>query len=198
MTAVEQLTHMGLDTSAAAVVLLQSDAVDAGAVVSQCETTFRAHGARDTMSTDDPAEGKLLLAARRMALPALERLGTTLLDDVAVPKPALAAMMDRIAHIAERRELVIGTFGHAGDGNLHPTVVFDGADEASRARALAAFDDIVRTALELGKTITGEHGVGSLKLRYMTAMVGEHEQALMRRIKASFDPNGILNPGKAF
>ncbi len=197
VAAVEEMTKMGLDTTAAALVIAQSDAPDASAVMEQCESICRANDARDTARTDDPAEGKQLLAARRMALPALERIGTTLLDDVAVPKPAITTMIERIARIAERHELVIGTFGHAGDGNLHPTIVFSGADLQSRMTAFAAFDEIVRAALELGGTITGEHGVGSLKRGYLTEMVGEAEHALMRRIKAAFDPNGILNPGKA-
>jgi glycolate oxidase len=196
--AVERLTNMGLDTSAAAMLLLQSDATDAPAVIVKCEEACRAHGARDAARSDDPAEGKLLLAARRMALPALEKLGATLLDDVAVPKPRLATLIARIEEIAARHALTIGTFGHVGDGNLHPTIVFDGADAASRARAFTAFDEIVRAALALGGTITGEHGVGSLKQGYMTAMVGEAERALMGRVKAAFDPNGILNPGRGF
>ena len=194
--AVERVTGMGLDTTAAAMLLLQSDATDAAAVVARCEETCRSHGARDTARSDDPAEGKLLLAARRMALPALEKLGTTLLDDVAVPKPALGTLIARIQHLAAHHGLTIGTFGHVGDGNLHPTLVFDGADPTSRARAFAAFDGIVRAALALGGTITGEHGVGSLKQDYMTAMVGEAERALMARVKAAFDPKSILNPGR--
>ncbi len=198
VNAVEQLTRMGLDTSAAAMVIAQSDAVDAGPAMARGEEACRAHGARDAMRSDDPAEGKLLLAARRMALPALERLGTTLLDDIAVPRAAIAAMLEEVARIAARHDLVIGTFGHAGDGNLHPTIVFQSADARSREKAFAAFDEIVRAALALDGTITGEHGVGSLKRDYMTAMVGEAERALMRRIKGAFDPNGILNPGKAF
>ena len=93
--------------------------------------------------------------------------------------------------------VVIGTFGHAGDGNLHPTIVFEHRDPSSRERAYAAFDEIVRDAMRLGGSITGEHGVGSLKRDYLAAMVGEAELALMRRIKATFDPHNILNPGKA-
>lgn len=196
--AVERLVHMELDTSAAAAVLLQSDAAAAPEVIAACAEICARHGARDVLRTDEPEEGKLLLAARRMALPALERLGTTLLDDVAVPKPALVALLREVATIAARFELVIGTFGHAGDGNLHPTIVFDGASQASRERAFAAFDAIVRAALSLGGTITGEHGVGSLKAGYVSAMVGSAEQALMRRVKSAFDPNGILNPGKGY
>lgn len=197
--AVERLTHMDLDTSAAALVVVQSDEPDAAEAMAQCETICRERGARENgvMRTDDPAEGKLLLNARKMALPALERLGTTLLDDIAVPKPQIPAMLECIRLIAEKHRLLIGTFGHAGDGNLHPTIVFENNDESSRTRAYAAFDEIVRDAIALGGTITGEHGVGSLKQSYVGAMVGEAEQSLMRRIKAAFDPNNILNPGKA-
>jgi glycolate oxidase subunit GlcD len=198
VTAVNDLTRMDLDTSAAALVIAQSDAADAAATIVRCEGLCREHGARDVVCTDDPAEGNLLLGARRMALPALERLGTTLLDDVAVPKPAIPAMLERIHGIAERHALLIGTFGHAGDGNLHPTIVFRGPDPESRALAQAAFDEILRGAVELGGTIAGEHGIGSLKRAHLPSMVGDAERALMGRIKRAFDPRGILNPHKAF
>ena len=140
----------------------------------------------------------MLLAARRMALPALEKLGATLLDDVAVPTPALAEMFSRCAKAAQNHGVVIGTFGHAGDGNLHPTIVFDQQNEASVAAAYRAFDEIVQAALALGGTITGEHGVGSLKADYVEQMVGATERQLMRGIKSIFDPSGILNPGKGY
>jgi glycolate oxidase subunit GlcD len=195
--AVEELTRMELDTEAAAFVLVQSDGSDAAAAIAACEAICSGYGARSVLRTDDVEEGRLLLQARRQALPALERKGTTLLDDVVVPKPAIPAMMARIGAIAAEHGLVIGTFGHAGDGNLHPTIVFDGADARSSAAALAAFEAIVRAAVALGGSITGEHGVGSLKRDLLGAMVGDAERALMRRIKASFDPRGILNPGKA-
>jgi FAD/FMN-containing dehydrogenase len=148
-------------------------------------------------TTADPAEGELLLAARRAAYPALERMGSTLLEDLAVPPAAMPGVIAAIEEVAARRGVVIGTFGHAGDGNLHPTVVFDPADAASTEAAGAAFDDIVALALAAGGTITGEHGVGSLKGRYLDAAVGRAERALMARIKAAFDPAGILNPGRA-
>ncbi|MFO0589340.1 MAG: FAD-linked oxidase C-terminal domain-containing protein [Polyangiaceae bacterium] len=195
--AVEDVARLDLDTSAEALVIVQSDGSDAAIAIGACESICRERGARDAMRTDDPAEGKLLLQARRMALPALERLGTTLLDDVAVPMPKIPTMMDHVAEIARRHDLVIGTFGHAGDGNLHPTIVFDGKDEASRGRAFAAFDEILLAALSLGGTITGEHGVGSLKVDYLTRAVGAAEREMMRRIKACFDPNHILCPGRA-
>ena len=196
--AVDRMTNMGLDTSAAALVLVQSDAADAPGAIAACERACLAHGGRDVLTTDDRDEGGQLLAARRAALPALERMGRTLLDDVAVPKAALAAMLDAIPPIAAHHGVVIGTFGHAGDGNLHPTIVFERGDEAASARAFAAFEAIVHAALALGGTITGEHGVGSLKLPYLPAMVGADERALMARIKTAFDQAGILNSGKGY
>lgn len=194
VTAVEQLVRMDLDTSAAALLIAQSDAIDAPAAIAQCDALCRAHGAHQVAVTDDVDEGKLLLAARRMALPALERLGTTLLDDVAVPLPAIPEMIRRITRVGEQFGLTIATFGHAGDGNLHPTIVFQ---PNQRDAALRAFDAIVRHAIELGGTISGEHGVGSLKRDHLGAMIGESERALLSRVKAAFDPHGILNPGKA-
>jgi glycolate oxidase len=198
LVAVEALTKMGLDTSAAALVLVQSDSKDASADLARCEQSCHDNGARNVMRTDDVDEGKMLLNARRLALPALEKLGTTLLDDIAVPKPVIPTMLTRIAEIADRNQICIGTFGHAGDGNLHPTIVFDRTQGDSLQRARTAFDEIIRQAIALGGTISGEHGVGSLKLDYVGAMVGRHEQALMHRIKRAFDPNSILNPGKGF
>jgi len=194
LAAVEELVHMELDTTAAALVIAQSDATDAPSAIAECERLCRAHGAREVATTDDAEEGRMLLAARRMALPALERLGISLLDDVAVPQPVIPEMIQRIIDVSERSGLVIGTFGHAGDGNLHPTIVFQ---PSQRDAALKAFDEIVRAAIELGGTISGEHGVGSLKSDYLSEMIGDSERALLRRIKAAFDPHGILNPGKA-
>ena len=195
--AVDELTQMELDTEAAAFVLLQSDAVDAAAVMASCEEICIRHHARSALRTEDAEEGRQLLLARRMALPALEKKGVTLLDDVVVPKPQLPEMFRRIGRAAVDNGVVIGTFGHAGDGNLHPTIIFQAGDERSRAAAGAAFDAIVRDALALGGSISGEHGIGSLKPGYLTAMLGATERELMRRIKASFDPRGILNPGRA-
>ena len=195
--AVDELTRMELDVEAAAFVLVQSDAVDAPAVMASCEEICTRHQARSALRTEDAEEGRQLLLARRMALPALEKKGVTLLDDVVVPKPQLPEMFRRIGRAAREHGVVIGTFGHAGDGNLHPTIVFEAGDQRSRAAAGAAFDAIVRDALALGGSISGEHGIGSLKPGYLTAMLGATERELMRRIKASFDPRGILNPGRA-
>jgi D-lactate dehydrogenase (cytochrome)/glycolate oxidase len=197
IAAVEELTRMGLDTDAGALLIAQSDGASSEAEIERCAAACTAAGASYVAQTTDPEEGEMLLAARRAALPALERLGTTLLDDVAVPKPAIPTMLDEIERIAERNGVVIGTFGHAGDGNLHPTIVFQADNPQSVKAAAVAFDEIVRTALKLGGTITGEHGVGSLKKGYLTQMLDDNERALMGRVKAAFDPAGILNPGRA-
>lgn len=196
--AVEAMMPMDLDTEAAAVVLAQVDTVDAGDVLTWAEGVCEAHGATLVMVTDDRAEGEQLMAVRKAALPALERLGHWLLDDVAVPVPAIPDLLQLCARIAEDRGVTVGTFGHAGDGNLHPTLVYDGHDPQAEAAARAAFREIVDGALALGGTITGEHGVGQLKRDFARACLGDAELALMRGIKAVFDPAGILNPGRGF
>ncbi len=156
-----------------------------------------AAGARGIELAADVAQAEELLAARRCALPALARLApVSMLEDVTVPRPQLATMVAAIDEIAARHGVVCATFGHAGDGNLHPTIVFDPADVGVRERAEKAFDEIFRTALELGGTITGEHGVGAAKRPWLAARLGEDQLALLRRIKSAFDPAGILNPGK--
>jgi D-lactate dehydrogenase (cytochrome)/glycolate oxidase len=194
--AVEAMTHMGLDTDAGALLLVQTDGPASADEILACADACTAAGATYVAPTFDPDEGELLLAARRAAFPALQRLGPTLLDDVAVPVPAIPTMIDRVEQIARQHGVVIGTFGHAGDGNLHPTIVFDPTDDESEAAARQAFDAIVTAAMALGGTITGEHGVGRLKQPYLRTMVGGVEHDLMARIKQAFDPAGILNPGR--
>lgn len=146
----------------------------------------------------DRAESELLLAARRLALPALDTLGTTMVDDVAVPRSRLADMLAGVARIAERCGLTIGVVSHAGDGNTHPVVVFDAADADQTARARESFDEIMALGLELGGTITGEHGVGLLKKEWLARELGPVGLELQRQLKGVFDPLGILNPGKLF
>ncbi|MBM7806250.1 glycolate oxidase [Geodermatophilus bullaregiensis] len=197
--AVDDLLRADLDRDAQAMVIAQSDA--GGAVAAEeiaaltrlCEEA----GADLVHSTDDPAEGDLLLTARRMALPALERLGSSLLlDDVAVPRSRVATFIDGCDAIAADSGLVVGVVGHAGDGNMHPTVVFDGADPDQRARAHAAFDAILELGLSLGGTITGEHGIGVLKADWLERELGAVSLDVHRSIKDALDPAGLLNPGK--
>ncbi|CAN5322047.1 FAD-linked oxidase C-terminal domain-containing protein [soil metagenome] len=196
--AVNEFTGMGIDVGDGAVLIATFDGPQGPAEAVQCESIAASSGSVDAFRTDDVDEGLMLMEARRAALPALERLGATLLDDVAVPVPNLPAMVQAIEKQASRWGLVIGTFGHAADGNLHPTIVFDPQDRVQRDAARSAFREIVREALRLGGSVSGEHGIGSLKKEFVEQMYGPSEVALMARVKAAFDPQSLLNPGKSF
>jgi glycolate oxidase len=178
-----------------ALLLLQLDSTSAEQL-RVAESTCLGVGASYVVPTRDTAEGEELLAARRFALPALEKLGSVLLDDIAVPVSQLAAVLSAITAVGEQRGLTIGTFGHAGDGNLHPTVVYDAADDAAQGQAQAAFEDIIRIALDAGGTVTGEHGVGLLKRDALTAELDPVALKMHAAVKAVFDPWCLLNPGK--
>ena len=195
--AVEAHTRMGLDVTAGAVVLAQFDGAGVGGQAAAYSQIAERLGA-ETFATDDPDDGEALMTARRLAIPALEQLGTILLDDVGVAVHHLPELVAAIEAIAVRRGVSIATFGHAADGNLHPTVVFDPADPAAVAAARGAFDDILDAGLALGGTVSGEHGIGSLKFGHVEHQIGPVERALMHRVKAAFDPDGILNPGRAY
>ncbi len=193
IAAVDDLTRMGLDRDAAALLVAQVEDPGDVAVV---EAVFTSAGATSVHASSDEAEADLLLEARRLSLPALQRRGTVLLDDVAVPRTALPRLITAVERAAADIGLTIGTFGHAGDGNLHPTIVYDAGDPGSCDAALAAFDTIVGAALELGGTITGEHGVGVLKAGWLEREVGATALRVQRSLKAALDPRGLLNPGK--
>jgi glycolate oxidase len=193
--AVDQMSHMGLGEDVEALLLVQSDDKHADELLGRVEVICERQGASDLARSSDPEESSMLLEARRLALPALERLGDWLLDDVAVPRSRIVDFITAVEEISARRGLTIGVFGHAGDGNLHPTVIFDDADPESRAATLAAFDEMTNKALELGGTITGEHGVGRLKRDWLSRELDPAATAVHRAIKASLDPRGILNPG---
>ena len=199
LRAVEAFAPMGLDTEAAALLLAQSDlpgdagGFEADLILAACEHAGAVEGYR----SEDAEQSELLLGARRMAIPALESLGAWLLDDIAVPRSRLAEAIEAVEGVSAARDLVIGTFGHAGDGNLHPTIVYAHGDDEAQARAMASFDDIVDVALRLGGTVTGEHGVGLLKRRHLAQELDPVAHSLHDAIKAAIDPLGILNPGKA-
>ncbi|MEU3274259.1 FAD-linked oxidase C-terminal domain-containing protein [Saccharomonospora sp. NPDC006951] len=197
--AVEEYARLGLRTDAGALLLFGDDGPAAAVAenIGRIGKACVAEGALEVTSAADITSAEALLAARRCSLPALSRLGSlTILEDATVPRPRLAEMVGRIDDIAERHELRIATFGHAGDGNLHPTCVLDPGDGGAVERAHKAFGEIFTAAIELGGTITGEHGVGAAKLPYLLDRLGPDQVALLRRIKAAFDPAHILNPGK--
>lgn len=200
IVAVEDFAHLGLDVNAGALLLFgdHGDSPFVDAVVEKMADIARdVHGCREVTLATDIAEAEALLYARRCSLPALARLGTlSILEDISVPRPLMAATVKSIEKIAEKYALQIGTFGHAGDGNLHPTIVLNKDDHVAVRRAEDAMAEIFALALEMGGTITGEHGVGSAKLPYLEARLGTTQMALQRSIKSVFDPHGILNPGR--
>ena len=196
IAAVEALHPMGLDPTAAAVLLAQTDSPGT-TEADLLARAFESAGATEVYRSQDPGEADQLLEARRLAFPALERLGAVLLDDVAVPRSRLVEAVARIEQVAAERDVVIGTFGHAGDGNLHPTVVHPHGDADAAARAALAFADIIGIALSLGGTVTGEHGVGTLKAAFLAQELDPVARSLHRAVKSALDPLGILNPGKA-
>jgi glycolate oxidase len=197
LRAVEAYRRIGLDTAAAAMLLVQHDTRGTSELAA-IELACTAAGATLVVTTEDEAEGLQLLAARRLALTAVERLGAVLVDDVAVPVPRLPEMMQRIERVAEGTTSTIATIAHAGDGNLHPLVIYDPKAPGAEETAVAAFETIMVHALELGGTITGEHGIGTLKRSALSRQLSPASLALQRRIKAAFDPRGLLNPGKVF
>jgi len=189
-----------LPTDCAAMLLAQSDvggptgAEEITAITALCA----AAGATDLIQADDPAEGELLMAARRCVLEAFSSLGTTMIDDICVPRTRLAELMSGVERIARECDLLIGLPGHAGDGNMHPTVVFDASDPDQVRRAELSFGAVMQLGLDLGGTITGEHGVGMLKREWLAREIGPVALGLHRSLKQAVDPAGILNPGKVF
>ncbi|CAM3248915.1 FAD-binding oxidoreductase [Mycobacterium intermedium] len=197
INAVEDTLRMDLDRGAAAMLVAGSD--ERGRAGSQdaevIAEVFTENGAKEVFSTDDPDEGEAFVAARRFCIPAVEAKGSLLLEDVGVPLPALGHLVTGIARIAEERDLMISVIAHAGDGNTHPLLVFDPNDAAMAERAQLAYGEIMDLAIDLGGTITGEHGVGRLKLPWLSDYLGPDVMDLNRRIKQALDPGGILNPG---
>lgn len=197
--AVNDLAHMGLPESTEALLLAAFDTPDPAADLAAVGALCEAAGATEVVPADDAAESDLLLQARRLSLTALEAVkGTTMIDDVCVPRSRLGEMLEGVERIAEKYRLTIGVCAHAGDGNTHPTVCFDAQDPEESRRARESFDEIMALGLELGGTITGEHGVGVLKKEWLAREIGPVGVELQRAVKQVFDPLGILNPGKLF
>ena len=195
---VEEYTHAGLPTDAAALLLIEVDG-SPEAVAREAELVERVcreHGGEVERAADDEARERLW-AARRAAYPALARQSRgTIVEDATVPRNRVPEMLAAIEEIARRHGLTIATVGHAGDGNLHPTVLVDPDDVDVMASAHTAVAEIFRAALDLGGTLSGEHGIGSAKAPYLGWALGDGGMDLTRRIKSALDPDDILNPGK--
>ncbi|AQT72694.1 MULTISPECIES: FAD-binding oxidoreductase [Streptomyces] len=197
--AVNALGKMGLPEATEALLLAAFDTPHAPEDLAAVGELCAAAGATAVVPAEDQAESELLLQARRMAFPALEALRpATMIDDVCVPRSRLGEMLDGTAAIARAQGLVIGVCAHAGDGNTHPIVCFDPADEDETRRARRSFGEIMDLGLSLGGTITGEHGVGVLKKEWLARELGPVGVEMQRAVKQAFDPLGLLNPGKLF
>jgi glycolate oxidase len=153
-------------------------------------------GATTTVRSETEAEADLLRQARRAAHWALERLGDVKMEDVGVPRSRVPDMLRAIEAIAARHAVRIGTFGHAGDGNLHPDLVLDRGDPRGEAITRAVQADLYQAALDLGGTVTGEHGIGSARREWLEPQRGAGAVRVMRAIKTALDPQGLLNPGR--
>lgn len=200
INAVEDVTRMELDRTAAAMLIVQSDepAEVATAQIEQIEQLCGLNGASEVYATSDPDESEALVEARRIAIPCVEKRGTLLLEDVGAPLPRLGDLLEGVRAIAENRGVEIAVVAHAGDGNTHPLIVFDPADADQKARAELAFGEVMDLAIALGGTITGEHGVGRLKQPWLADYLGDDVLELNLRIKKALDPQNILNPGAMF
>ena len=198
---VEDYTNIGLPRNSEAVLLIEVDG--RGSIVQEDAETIinllKKNRATYVQRANSIADGEILKTARRTAFSALaRRRPTTILEDATVPRSELPVMIEKVAEAATKFDLPIGDFGHAGDGNLHPTCLTDERDKDEVLRAHRAFDFIFNEAIKLGGTITGEHGTGLAKKPFLEAVVGPTGIDMMQKIKASIDPNGVINPGKVF
>ena len=193
-------TDLGAGSDCQALLLCQSDAGGEAArrELAALEQICTDCGADMVYATDDLAEGKMLLHARRVVLTALEHYGVWLTDDVCVPRTRIAELIAGCGRVSEKVGLRVAVVGHAGDGNMHPTIVYqpDSPEEFERARQ--AFDEILAIGLELGGTVTGEHGVGKIKREWLAKEIGPVGMRVHREIKQALDPTGVFNPGSMF
>ena len=198
---VEDFAKVGLPLDCEALLLMETDGHPAAVAeeASKMEELAKANGAMEVRVARDAAEAAQLATARRSAFSALARLApTTILEDATVPRSELAHMIRFVAEGAKKHELKIGTFGHMGDGNLHPTFLTDERNEAEIHRVHEAFKEIFDEAIRLGGTITGEHGIGLAKKEFLPKFAGAAQMRVMRELRKALDPKGILNPGKMF
>lgn len=199
INAVEDELGMGLHRHAAALVVARSDDQSpSGAEATMMLEAFQRHGAFEAFEVADQQEGESFAQARRIAIPAVERMGTLLLEDVGVAIPRLGELILGVEEIAKARNVVIAFIAHAGDGNTHPLIVFNADDADMKERAYLAYGEVMDLAIRLEGTITGEHGVGRLKRPWLVNQIGEDLLEISHNVKRALDPAGILNPGTIF
>jgi glycolate oxidase len=198
LEAVEEWKQLGLEPTAAALLLARVDSPGAAGAeeAAAIAESFAAGGATWAAESTDDVEAEALFEARRLAYPALERLGPVLTEDVCVPRSAVPAMLAQVQQIAARHDVRIATIAHAGDGNLHPLLLTPPGDDAARTRAQEAFEELLDAAIALGGTVTGEHGVGLLKRGGMQRELDPGSLLLQQAVKSALDPLDLFNPGK--
>jgi glycolate oxidase len=198
---VEDYARIGQPTDCQALLFIESDGHPAAVAdeMREIEAITRNYRAVEVTVAQDEAEGERLALARRNAFSALARLRpTTILEDATVPRSELARMIEFVSQTAEKYRLDVATFGHFGDGNLHPTFLTDERDHAEMARVHEAFREIMEFAISLGGTVTGEHGIGLAKKDFLPVQFDEGSFRLLKTIKKALDPDHLLNPGKIF
>jgi glycolate oxidase len=198
---VEDFAKVGLPLDCEALLLMESDGHPAAVAeeAAKMEKLARKNSALEVRVAKDDAEAAKLATARRSAFSALARLApTTILEDATVPRSELAKMIRFVAAVAKKYNLRVGTFGHMGDGNLHPTFLTDERNKEEMHRVEEAFKEIFDEAIHIGGTITGEHGIGLAKKSFLPKFAGDAQMRVMRELRRVLDPNGILNPGKMF
>ncbi len=199
IAAVDDWHHLGLDRDAEAMLMIESD-LPAGGAAAELEVASaacEAAGATTIVQAKDAQEADWLRQARRLALRPLERQGTVRREDVGVPRARVPELLRAIEAISIKHRIACATFGHAGDGNLHPNFIFDRDDTAAEARLEGARHDLYLAAIALGGTVTAEHGIGVARRDYLELQRGAAAVGVMHAIKAALDPLGILNPGRA-
>ncbi|MDZ7837672.1 MAG: FAD-linked oxidase C-terminal domain-containing protein [Actinomycetota bacterium] len=199
INAIEDYLSIGLDRSIGAMLLIEVDGQQ-GAVDVEAEVVKKVCHQNQAIScklANSDAERDSLWAARRAALSSLARIKpSTILEDATIPRSKIVELVEAVNNIAKKHDIMIGTFGHAGDGNLHPTLLTDLRIKEEREKVEKAIEEIFEATIELGGTLSGEHGIGISKAKYLKLEINDDVFGLMKRVKKAFDPNNILNPGK--